>query len=380
MFNRIPALVLGFGCAALALAAAHAEPGLPDAAAVAIARPRDALTFARVGGGIVLVTEYHDEQIAGVNLSCALGRPVGDPIEVFLAEGYRRLRLVAATRDPDCHIVSRVVDLRAPLELPAQHIAAGANFPEHAGEADVREGPFLFAKLVEPTAYDASVAVGGGLLDYEVELAWVPLEPLERGAMPDWMGLILCNDYTDRAALLRNIDPWNVASGQGFTTGKSFPGFLPVGNLFVIPADYRAFAAELDLRLYVNGEQRQSGRVAEAVWDVDRLIEEVWKWQDRQWDHDGRKVSLLQRADVIPARTLVMGGTPSGTVFQGIPRRRQFAGALAWLMGGWDRPVAEHVIESYVAAAATERRYLQPGDRVSVHVDRMGVIDNPIVE
>lgn len=371
--------VVGLLAILVGSAAGAGEPGV-DFGAVAIARSVDALTFARVGAGVVLVTEFRDDRISGVNLSCSLGRPVADPIEVFLAEGYRRLRILAATRDPDCQISSLVADLALPVNLGERHVAAGTNFPAHAGEADVRDGPFLFAKLVAPTPHRAPVAAGDALLDYEVELAWVPLQPLRRGEMPDWMGLILCNDYTDRATLLREIDPWDVASGTGFTTGKSFPGYLPVGNLFVIPADYRSFAAALQLRLYVNGELRQSGRVDDAIWDIDQLVEQTWQWQDRRWKHRGAEVSLLAESDVIPARALIMGGTPSGTVFRGISRRRQLAGALGWVLGGWDRPIAAHVVESYIAAARAEKRYLQPGDRVVIRVDRMGTIDNPIEE
>ena len=72
----------------------------------------------------------------------------------------------------------------------------------------------------------------------------MPLAPLApEHDRPASMGLVLCNDYTDRDALLRTLDPWNPGSGKGFTTGKSFPGSLPVGDLFVIPRDVRAFTA-----------------------------------------------------------------------------------------------------------------------------------------
>jgi 2-keto-4-pentenoate hydratase/2-oxohepta-3-ene-1,7-dioic acid hydratase in catechol pathway len=346
---------------------------------VDIARPAEALTFARVGRGVVLVAAYEDGRVSGLNLTCALSRSVSDPIEVFRAEGYQRLEQLATTSSPDCAIVSRVADLAVPVDLGSHHVAAGANFPEHAGESDVEDGPFLFAKLVEPTSPQADVAAGAGLLDYEVELAWVPLDELRRGHEAEHLGLILCNDYTDREVLLRHIDVWDVASADGFTTGKSFPGFLPVGNLFVIPADYRAFAEALELRLYVNGEERQRSRVSQAVWSFDDLIDQTWQWQERRWDHHGQPVALLSEKDVIAARTLIMGGTPSGTGFQGVSRRQQVAGVVAWLWGGWDRPVTAHVIDAYAARARVEKRFLQPGDRVVIHVDRMGVIDNRVL-
>lgn len=361
--------------ALLAAAVAAQEPRFDS---VEIAPPVVALTFARVGGGVILVEEYRNGMVRGLNLTCALGRVVADPIDVFLAEGYRALRALLANTGDECRLVSKAEDLVIPVDLRDHHVAAGANFPEHAGEAEVEEGPFLFAKLVEPTVFDAAVLAGDGLLDYEVELAWVPLKPLARGGETNWMGLILCNDYTDRAALLHHLDPWNVASAEGFTTGKSFPGYLPVGNLFVVPADHRSFAAERELRLWVNGELRQRAPVSAAVWGFDEMLDQIWQWQDRRWRHGDATVSLLAEPDVIAARTLLMGGTPAGTAFQGVPRRAQIDGVLAWLAGGWHRPLTANVFDQYIATARQERRFLQPGDRVVVHVDFLGVIDNRV--
>ena len=352
--------------------------GLAPAAASGIAGPETALTFVRVGAGVVLVTEYGDETVKGVSLTCALGRPVADPISVFLAEGYRKLAGMALNPTPECLLASKLVDLTIPVDLGRHHIAAGTNFPEHAGESEVEGGPFLFAKLVEPTAFDAPVPIGQGLLDYEVELAWVVLEPLRKGESPKWLGLILCNDYTDRDTLLHSVDIADVQSGKGFTTGKSFSGYLPVGDLFVIPADYREFAAAVELRLEVNGEIRQRSMVSAAVWDIDEMVEQVWRWQDRRWDFRGEQVSLLREPDVIDARTLLMGGTPSGTAFQGIPFGTRVSGVGSWVLGGWSKSIVDNVIDAYVSQARREKRFLQPGDRVVIRVDRLGVIDNRI--
>jgi 2-keto-4-pentenoate hydratase/2-oxohepta-3-ene-1,7-dioic acid hydratase in catechol pathway len=193
------------------------------------------------------------------------------------------------------------------------------------------------------------------------------------------MGLILCNDYTDRQTLLRNINIENVASGEGFTTGKSAPGYLPVGELFVIPRDHRAFAAARELALAVNGETRQRAAVSTHVWDIDRILEEVWERRDVRWQNGGGQVALLTEGNVLPARTLVMAGTPAGTVFQGIGMRHRAHGIARWIFGGFDRPVAETVIETYIGDPAVRAHYLQPGDRVTIQVEYLGTIDNPIV-
>jgi 2,4-didehydro-3-deoxy-L-rhamnonate hydrolase len=375
---------------ALSVALAAACRTLPDAPAapapvepptVEIASPAVALTFARTGSTaaprVIAVTSYQAGTVTGVDLSALLGRPAADPIQVFHEIGYEGLKdaLTAASA------VVRVAatELLAPVALRDRHIAAGTNYPEHAGEAGVEDGPFLFAKLVAPTGPRAAVSAGDGLLDYEVELAWVALEPFTGARAPAAMGLVLCNDYTDRATLLRHVDPWNPASGIGFTTGKSFPGYLPVGDLFVVPRDFRTFGADLELRLWVNGELRQRAHVREHVWDVDEIVAQTRARRDTTWEHRGERVALPGADGVVPERALLMAGTPAGTVFRGIGLTTRAAGAAAWLFGGWSQPIARQVIEAYIRDARAARRYLQPGDRVLVHVDRLGVIANDIV-
>lgn len=367
-------------CAASFAATAAAQP---DLGTVAIA-PRDqALTFARTdspdGPRALAVTRYADGEVEGVDLTALLGRPVSDPIAALEQAGWDGLRARIDGAPASATARAPAATLLAPVDLGVHHVAVGTNYPEHAGEASVEEGPFLFAKLVAPTGPRAPVAAGEALLDYEVELAFVPLQPLRAGDRPATMGLILCNDYTDRALLLRHVDVRTPTSGKGFTTGKSLPGYLPVGDLFVVPRDLRAFATGLELRLWVNGAPRQQARVAEQIWDLDRTLAETWARRDVTWEHRGGRVSLLAPDGTIPARALIMSGTPGGTVFQGVGWGTRLRGAWSWLRGGGSMPVAAQVIETYIEEARAARRYLQPGDRVTIRVDRLGVIDNAIV-
>lgn len=53
-------------------------------------------------------------------------------------------------------------------------------------------------------------------------------------------------------------------------------------------------------------------------------------------------------------------------------------GFLAWAMGGWGQSAPFHAIETNIDDAKTARIYLQPGDRVVIHVDRLGVVENII--
>jgi len=356
------------------LACSAADPPPPIAAdRVAIADLAEALTFARAGGRVIAVTEYRDGVVRGVDTGS--GDAIALVNEVPYDELVRRIRAA-----PEGARVSvRAEELEIPIDVGEHHIAAATNFPEHAGDAGVEDGPFLFAKMVRPTGPYAEVSAGSGLLDYEVEVAWVTLAPLRPGETPERVGLVLCNDFTDRDTLLRHLDPWNVESGDGFTTGKSFPGFLPLGNLFVVPRDHRRFVDELELKLDVDGEPRQRSRASEMVWDLDEVLAQTWARRDQRWQHRGAQVALHPGGDAIPARTLILAGTPHGTAFDGIATAHYAAGLASWLLGGWDRPLPSHVVDAYLADARAEAIYLQPGDEVVIHVDRMGLLRNPVV-
>ncbi len=348
---------------------------------VAIAPLDDALTFARTATDgrprLLAVTAYTGGTIEAVDLSVALGHDVHDPIALLGERGWDGVRdLVRGGTRTTVPAAALVM----PVDLTAHHVAAATNFPEHAGDAGVDDGPFLFPKLVEPTGPYAPVSAGQGLLDYEVEIGWVTLAPLRAGeGVPDLMGFVLCNDFTDRDTLLHVVDPWDPASGTGFTTGKSFPGYLPVGNLFVVPRDHRRFTAGVTLQLSVNDELRQRSPATAMVWDLDEIVRRTWAWKDRRWDHRGRPVSLLPPGDVLPPGTLILSGTPHGTLFDGLRARHYVGGVAGWLFGGWGRPVPGHVVDAYVADARRAGVYLRPGDRVDIRVDGLGVLRNPIV-
>jgi 2-keto-4-pentenoate hydratase/2-oxohepta-3-ene-1,7-dioic acid hydratase in catechol pathway len=88
--------------------------------------------------------------------------------------------------------------------------------------------------------------------------------------------------------------------------------------------------------------------------------------------------SLLGEARRLPARSLIVSGTPSGTVFRGIPFSTKLAGVWRWIRSGFTRPLTTCVIDAYVEGARAAGGYLQPGDRVSIHADRLGVLENHV--
>ncbi|HEY4344303.1 MAG TPA: fumarylacetoacetate hydrolase family protein [Parvibaculum sp.] len=348
---------------------------------IAIAPVREALTFARIeerdGHRLVLVSKYENDEVTGVDVTAHLGMGIDDPIGAYASYGYDVLAALSLSRET---VSLPVSNLALPVDLTASHIATGTNFPEHGKESSVTDGPFLFPKEVRPTAFNAQVSAGGGLLDYEAELCFVALSDIAVDETPEKVGLLLCNDYTDRAKLMRHIDPRDVTSGKGFTTGKSAPGFLPVGNLFVIPRDLRAFAAAIQLRLYRNAALKQSARQSEAIWDFDEVLRQARSRRATAWDYEGRHVSLPLKNGCVPIRTGFLGGTPDGTIFRGVNKSAMLLGVLEWLAGGWNRPLLHRIIERHIAQELSRKCYLQPGDRVHIAVDYLGEIDSLIVE
>lgn len=367
--------------------AARWEPAfderLPDSERgnIAIAAPVDALTFARMptsaGPRVIAVTVWKSGTVEGVDLSALLGADISDPVSLFLERGYDALRDGVLGAPPDARVSLPADKLLLPLDLGANHIAVGTNYPEHANDAGTTT-PFLFPKLVQPGLSGAAVRVGNGLLDYEVEIAVMPLEPLRRGESPPHLGLLLANDFTDRETLMHAIDRSDIESGKGFTTGKSFPGYLPVGALLVIPRDYREFTRGIEIRLYVNNDLRQRALGSQMVWDVDEVLAQTLARKDVRWEHRGQTVGLFE-GDAIAARTLVLTGTPHGTVFSGVPTGVIVSGIARWLFGGWSKSPPEQVMEAYAASAREAKAYLQPEDEVLIHVDRLGQIRSRVI-
>lgn len=347
---------------------------------VAIAPPEQALTFARteVEGRhrLLLVSSYQQAKVTAIDLTSVLGPEMDDPITAYQRYGYDGLAMLA---NKGMTVSVPVSSLVMPLALAASHIAVGTNFPEHAEESTVKDGPFLFPKEVEPTPFDAPVKAGDALLDYEVELCFVTLAPTDLGQTVDRMGMMLCNDVTDRAKLLRNVDPFNVTSGKGFTTGKSAPGYMPVGNLFIIPKDVRDFSQTIELRLYRNGVLKQAARQSEAIWDFDELLRQTKSRSDATWDYQGKVVKLPVEQGVIPSRTGILAGTPNGTIVQGINKSAYALGLLDFLMGGWNKPLTYWVVERHIAQEVAKNNYLQPGETVSAKVDYLGEMVTPIM-
>ncbi|OYU74246.1 MAG: hypothetical protein CFE32_18400 [Alphaproteobacteria bacterium PA3] len=140
----------------------RAEQTPPSAPSVKIAPISDALSFARIGKQTIAVSSYANGRVTGL----PVGNEGEDAISLVNRLGYDGVSaLIAKGGAP---ITANVGELAVPVDLLSRHIAAGTNYREHAEEATVEGGPFLFAKYVAPTPSRASVSAGDALLDYEV--------------------------------------------------------------------------------------------------------------------------------------------------------------------------------------------------------------------
>lgn len=353
---------------------APAEP--PDLDNLRIAARDRALTFARFTQDdeprLMLVNSLHDGKVSGIDLRLALPGSAADPIDLFRQFGYQVLQNLDAPR-----ITLNVAELILPFTGTDNQIGVGINYPAHGIEAAIDQS-FLFPKRTRATPFHSTVAAGNHLLDYEIELGFVLLDDLPHSVAPDYVGLVLASDYTDRAALLRHAKLTDASSGEGFTQGKSAPGFMPVGNLFVIPKNYQSFHRTLELGLWYNGEKRQEAHPVDMSWDFARILEESFAREKRHWLWQGESVSLPFVNGQIPARTLILSGTPEGVIYQSPSLRQIFVGVSElFFTGQWLRPQA--VVEPFLREEYRSGRYLKAGDVVQMKADRLGIISNTIV-
>src|SRR5690606_2499237 len=223
------------------------------------------------------------------------------------------------------------VQLLAPLRPRKNVFAIGRNYAEHLGEVSglkadaesIPENPIVFTKpptaIIGPGAPIESSNDPLDTTDYEGELA-VVIGPGGKGipAEEAWdhvFGYTLVNDVTSRGLQRKHIQ-WFI--------GKAVDTFCPMGP-WIVTADEIDDVTRLELRTEVNGELRQRGSVADLIFDIPTLIATL------------SEVITLEPGDVIAT------GTPAGV------------GA------GFDPP-----------------RYLRPGDTVSITVDEIGTLTNPV--
>lgn len=215
--------------------------------------------------------------------------------------------------------------LLAPVPRPGKILCCGVNYASHREEnpdAVMPEEPFFFSKL--PTA-----VIGPGepivipreqtKTDWEVELAFVIGRRARRVPQADAL------DHVFGWTVLHDVSARDIQFRENqITLGKGVDTFSPIGPE-IVTADEIGDWSTLRLATYVNGEERQSGVAGDMLFPPARLIEFL------------TAIVTLEPGDVVTT------GTPAGV------------GCFR------DPPL-----------------YLQPGDEVTVEVDRIGRLTNTV--
>ena len=165
------------------------------------------------------------------------------------------------------------VKLEAPILHPPKVIGIGLNYIDHCREANmaVPEEPVIFTKH--------STSVTGPYddvhwykdvchnVDYEVELGVVIGKPASRvtkeNALDYVLGYTVVNDVSARDLQLGGAGQWDI--------GKSLNTFCPYGPAIITSSEVEN-PHNLDLRLTVNGEIRQTSNTSNLIFKIPELI------------------------------------------------------------------------------------------------------------
>jgi 2-keto-4-pentenoate hydratase/2-oxohepta-3-ene-1,7-dioic acid hydratase in catechol pathway len=224
---------------------------------------------------------------------------------------------------------AEIAKLLAPI-IPAAFLCIGLNYRQHAAEthAPLPKCPVLFMKNAAAVQNPGDPIVlprwlRSDKVDYECELAVVigkPCRNVPRTEALDYvLGYTCGNDVSAR-------DWQKEGGGTQWSRGKSFDTFAPLGPCLVTP-DELPNAGRLRIRTLVNGETLQDSTTADMIFDVPTLIE------------------FLSGSTTLLPGTVIFTGTPHG-----------------------------------VGMARQPPRFLQPGDQVTVEIEGIGELTNPVVE
>jgi len=214
--------------------------------------------------------------------------------------------------------------MTVPIARPGKIVCVGLNYKDHAEEqgAELPSAPLLFAKFTtalsgpgDPIVIPSHVTK----CDYEAELGVVIGSTVKgvskENALEAVAGYLVANDVSARDL--------QFSDGQ-WTRGKSPDTFCPVGPL--VSADEVGDPHALWIRAILNGETVQDSTTANLIFGIDEIVSYV------------SQTSTLEEGD------LILTGTPAGV---GVFREPQ--------------------------------RLLQPGDEITIEIDRVGSLTNPVV-
>ncbi len=219
----------------------------------------------------------------------------------------------------------RRAQLLTPVILPSKIIAVGLNYRDHAAEQNkpLPPRPLLFAKApscLQAHGLPIELAEDLTRVDAEAELAVVigkPGRAISRADAPEHIAGFTCmNDVSDREAQYTD---------KQFFRGKSIDTGGPCGPWLVTPDELPPLAHGLAITCHWNDELMQESNTDQLIFPIDELISYI-----------SRNMTLLP-GDIITT------GTPGGV---GVFREPQV--------------------------------FLQPGDKVTVTIEGIGTLSNPV--
>jgi 2-keto-4-pentenoate hydratase/2-oxohepta-3-ene-1,7-dioic acid hydratase in catechol pathway len=220
-----------------------------------------------------------------------------------------------------------VVKLLAPIQ-PSSIICIGLNYRRHAQETGARipEFPVVFFKGIntllnpgEPILLPTRLK--SDEVDYECELAVVigrACKNISRQNALDFvLGYTCANDVSAR--------DWQIKRGGGqWCRGKSFDTFSPLGPVLAT-RDEISNPNALKIRTVLNDQVVQDWNTNDMIFDVPTLIE------------------FLSGSTTLLPGTVILTGTPHG-----------------------------------VGMAQKPPRWLKPGDSVTIEIETIGALNNPV--
>jgi 2-keto-4-pentenoate hydratase/2-oxohepta-3-ene-1,7-dioic acid hydratase in catechol pathway len=376
--TAVPALALALAIAMPMTESLAAPVNNATATKPMLAPVQMAHTFAQVRKGNVvstlLVTALSETSVTAIDLSELSGLHSADAFDVI--SRFSLARLDALAGQPSRTQVHPLARLMGVGPRGVAHIAAGTNYPEHGKEVGVDEA-FLFPKI-SPASGPVSkiIAATDALMDYEVEVCARFDRELRSAADFDEArkGFFICGDFSDRAALVRNINLKDITSGDGFPDAKSGSDRFPVGPFLVVPKDWKTFLAGVVIETHVDGDRRQQANAGDMIKDLRLIVRETLdQATTRTWSYQGGRIPMVNR-QAIDTGSAVLTGTGDGVVF-----KEPGPEVINELMAARSRDQQLSVIEAYLAAEQEKGIYLRPGNTVRYSSNYLGSIETEVV-
>lgn len=320
---------------------------------------------------------------AGRVKAIALGKVTGiyaDILQSYQQLGYAKLESIA-TRHQQFQQQYDYRQLRSPAGQTRDVIALGFNYPEHADEIDQEHLPFIFLKTNPPTRDQAIPYSPSVLLDYEIEICARLMQQAGQTQQREW-GFFVCGDFTDRAALLREMDIDNMRSGKGFSIAKSKPGYFPTGPYLVIPKNTDEFLQKINFQLSLNQEKRQSANATQMIWSLENIIDDIKIAESQsRTSYTDAKTNWLVNHEIEPG-LVILTGTPEGVIMRPPSTLFKMISGISFVFTGafTKHDIKQHTIQRYIRHLHKKKIFLQPGDKLELQADYLGYIQLRISE